>query len=284
MMKPTAIDAWRRGWALLASSPSLALPFAGVAGLEALALIFISLGPVRPFSFLFDPPVRAFFGENCLRYPGYALVLPRLFEGAQTAAALFLGPWAQGATVARVHVATNGARPASASSRYAALFMIGLVSFLLVRGGAAAVPPFLRGVRALAGAAGWSPSRSFWGAWVVALNFTVGLMAELFFVYAAPFLLIQGETMESSVEKSFALAWKRRGAALPIVFAPGAAYFLWVFSRIVLTGAGGTSPREAIGLTLATIAAAFLANVAATVSAAAHFLLINPAHRRNTNE
>jgi hypothetical protein len=270
MTTTTAPEAWRRAWRLLTATPSLAVPFAVAGAVEILALLFLSLGPVRPFSVLLAPPVRAFFGAEFLRYPAYSFVLPRLFGGVQTFLSLSIGPWALGATVARVRAAAGkGAAPA----RYPALFAVGIASYLVVRGGAAVVPFLLRAVRSAMGAAGWSPSRTFWGVCVVSMDFAVGFLVEFFFAYAAAFLLIGGRAMENAVEGSFALAWRRRRVLAPVVLLPGFAYFLWAFLRDAFGDAWAAgSPATVFGLTAVTIGAAFLANLGVTLPATADFL------------
>lgn len=75
----------------LKKSPKLLLPFMILAIFQGIALYLIYMYPQNPFSILFAPPIKKFFGENYLHYPANFIIMPKLFAYSLIALNIFPG-------------------------------------------------------------------------------------------------------------------------------------------------------------------------------------------------
>ncbi|MFQ5628690.1 MAG: hypothetical protein ACE5I1_08015 [bacterium] len=73
------IAAWRRTFQSL-RSPKMLIPFLIYAGLQFLVLAGLVYFMHPPFSYIFLPLHKWFYGEAVLHYPNHFLVLPQLFD------------------------------------------------------------------------------------------------------------------------------------------------------------------------------------------------------------
>ena len=132
-----AIRIWRQTFETLAKNPVILLPFFIIGLFDVISLILIYLSPQPPFSALFAPPIRAFWGEQFLHYPFNLLLIPRLFSYVHIVTAAIIGVVMSGLVIGMLKDARAGEKPRIlhnfiyALSRYFAILAIWLIMFML---------------------------------------------------------------------------------------------------------------------------------------------------------
>ncbi len=129
---------WFSALEFITTKPVILLPFVFTAFLEGLALEIIYFYPKRPLSFLINPIVVKFYGENFTHYPDNLVLLPNLFYSTQLfiyvtasifliAAAMYILKHAKADSAIKA-----GAVIKEAGSRYPAYLMYGIIMVALL--------------------------------------------------------------------------------------------------------------------------------------------------------
>jgi len=146
---------WSVTFKTLAKYPVLLIPFFVNAVFQGLVLTVLFYYPRSPFSAIFGPPVKAFYGIRFLHYPYNFLLLPKLFYYGQVLMTLTLGVVMFGMAMGMVsQIHTEGTKPRIGGNinrslrRYLPLAGVWLVTFIIsliiLRGPAFLITKFMQ--------------------------------------------------------------------------------------------------------------------------------------------
>lgn len=90
---------WLETLYLIKTKPIVLMPFLYIGFFEGLALEIAWFSTRFPFSYVANPMIRKFFGENFVHYPGIMLILPKLFYFGQILVWTFMGAFLSAMTV-----------------------------------------------------------------------------------------------------------------------------------------------------------------------------------------
>lgn len=122
----------------LRKNPSLFKPFLYLSLIELLGLALIYYAPQPPVSLVLAQPIRAFYGEPALHYPGHLLVLPQIFRIWQIIAGVIFGSLLTGITISMYNQEAKGMSLRFgknfkiAFNRYFPLLAYTLVTFIVI--------------------------------------------------------------------------------------------------------------------------------------------------------
>ena len=197
--------------------PVILTPFAGLALIYSGILAAAFLAPQPPFSVVFSPLIRAFWGEQFLHYPVNLMLLPRLFDYGKCAADLFLGITMTGIAVSLILQAHEGVAPdwwtgiQRAGRRY--LRLIGVWSLTLACA--------LLAVKLASFTSFLTGSRKF----VFAAELLSAAAVQMVFVFAVPAIIIENRKITVSVARSVALLKRYPFATAALVVIPNLLLF-----------------------------------------------------------
>lgn len=195
---------WSVTFKMLGRYPRLLIPFFITAIFEGLVLAVLFYSPRPPFSIVFVPPVKAFFGERFLHYPNNFLVLPQLFYYGQVLATMTVGVVMFGMAMGMVYQAnTEGEKVKIAGNinrsirRYVTLAGVWLVTFIIsliiLRGPRFLVVKFLQ--------------PTAFAKVLLQVLFYAGIvlvfLVEAFFIYAYPAIIIERRKFLGAIKRSF---------------------------------------------------------------------------------
>ena len=136
-------------------NPVILLLFVLLGAIEAFALTTLFLSHSAPFSKLFAPIIRRFWGERFLHYPDNFLLLPKLYGYANAVILTIVGLIISAiciklieASVTRTGASTLGAMQ-QAFKKYFGMLAVWIPAFLLMRYGVANLMPLIPRVLAL---------------------------------------------------------------------------------------------------------------------------------------
>ncbi len=265
-------------WALWRRRPGAVLwPFFWVAAAEAAALVFLHLAPRPPVLRLLGPIIRRYWGEAYLHYPLDLVLLPTLFQKAQVAVGLLLGPLMAGAAVWMISrlAADGGAAPRVAEGvrvalrRFFAVFAVAALVFLLMKWSLAGANALFREALSL------GPSLPRWASWALHLgiNLAAGTLAETLFVFSIPAIVVEDASVWRSLGRSLRAVRDSFAAAFSLVALPVAAFLALALARIRLPALmERTVPEASLWFLAGTIVVSFLVNAFLVSSTAVLFL------------
>ena len=212
--------------------PAVLLPFFIFAILETLTLILICFMPRTPLVTIFGPPIKTFFGERFLHYPGFFLLVPKLSSLARMTLSVIFGSLLTGLAIILIldiyhkrQIKLNHSLNL-ALKKYAALFLI----YLLVTAlfyysvkmlGQGLVKYFMAGHAKLL----FLNARLWLGPVLLGLNFLIALFIQSIFIYAVPVLIIEKAKLFSAIGRSF-LVFKK--LFIPTIILVGAPMLIYV--------------------------------------------------------
>jgi hypothetical protein len=98
-MKYSIRKNWLETLNLIKTKPIVIMPFVFIAFLECIVLELVFFSTRFPLSYVANPVIRKFFGENFVHYPANLIILPQLFYYFQVAIYIFIGVFLTGVTV-----------------------------------------------------------------------------------------------------------------------------------------------------------------------------------------
>jgi hypothetical protein len=230
-----------RGLSELASSQrKLWVPFLIVAGAELLLITCIWLAPHPPFSFVFAPPVRYFFGDRVLHYPWHIWFLYHAMKHTHIIAATLIGAFMTGVACVMVRQVHEGKELSLRDAlkgrqvRYGRVLILWLISWGLAKGLGAAVAQVV--------------PKTPWAIWsIVALTMAL----QMLMVYAIPAAVYNKTPWWNAVLQSVREAMAYPFSTLAIVAVPSflvMAFALMASSSRVAQWMMSTEPEIALPL------------------------------------
>lgn len=281
MEKISVASVYRSVAGLLSKRPGILLPFCVVSGLEIFALLTVYLIPQTSLSALLGPPIRSFYGEIYLHYPMDLLLLPKLFQHVQTAVALFVGSWMSASVVAFISAESQAGSAGlkwysyskSVLSRYPAIFVVSLLSFLLAKYSMTGTQIVFRwAVNHFPNVMGHLSLR-WWSLVILAISLGIALTVEILFAYVIPALIIEKKSLWKAFGRSLAVLKRNFLVTLVLVGVPVFLYFVSVLIRGAIPGLiERTFPEISLGILFASILVSFLINSAIMTSVTILFL------------
>ncbi len=122
----------------LRKHPSLFKPFLYLAFIEMAGLALLFYSPQWPVSLVLAQPIRAFYGEAALHYPGHLLALPQIFRIWQIIAGVIFGSLLTGIAISMYNQEAKGMSLRFgknfkiAFNRYLPLLAYTLVTFIII--------------------------------------------------------------------------------------------------------------------------------------------------------
>jgi len=222
---------WINSFGLLTKKPVIILPFFVIAFLEALTLESIYFFGRRPLSLIADPIVKKFFGEGFTHYPYHMYIIPRIFNFLQIGIYMFLGVFLTAISINIIKNAKEGlplkanALIKNAVARYAALFMFGIITviimFILEKAGGFAFAKFTNiSVKYL-------PSiimKIYPFAFAVIL-FLANAIIQTFLIFTMPLMIINKKSLLKALWESVVLGARNFKTVFALVFVPFLIYF-----------------------------------------------------------
>lgn len=209
-------DLFSRTVALLKGNRVLYLPFFIFFAVEIFCLILIHLSNYSPFSLIFGPIVKAFWGEQFLHFPFNFILLPKLASFSRLTLSVLIGSILSGAaTLITANIYYNKSIKLSPAilktlKKYASLFVILLIlnitlyfAFKFI--GFALFKYFSKGSKELF----FIPLR-FWsyGPIPILVNFSVAVFFQAAFIFAIPFVMLDNVSPIKAMIRSFTLFFK----------------------------------------------------------------------------
>ncbi len=122
----------------LRKKPSLFKPFLYLSLIELLGMAVIYFAPQWPVSLVLAQPIRAFYGEAALHYPGHLLALPQIFRIWQIISGVIFGALLTGIAISMYNQEAKGMSLRFgknfkiAFNRYLPLLAYTLVTFIVI--------------------------------------------------------------------------------------------------------------------------------------------------------
>jgi len=210
------LDLFGQSVNLLKNNRALYLPFVIFFLIEFFFLIIIFLSSRIPLSYIFNPIVKAFWGEQFIHFPLNFILLPKIASFSRLALSVVIGSLLSGmATLITANIYYKKSVNLENSffktlKKYIALFFILFVlnlilyfAFKLI--GLVLFKYFSRGSRELF----FIPLR-FWsyGPIPILMNFSIAAFCQAAFIYAIPFVMLDNVKPIKAIIKSFALFFR----------------------------------------------------------------------------
>ena len=245
---------------LFRSHSKLWVPFLVTACAEAFLLLLVWLAPQPPFSHLFAPPIRYFFGERVLHYPTHLWFLFHAMKQTHLVTSTLLGAFMTGVACVMVaqtyHHVPLSLREALASQqvRYIRVVTIWLITWGIAKGLMAALVAMA--------------PKSVWTLWGV-----LGLLilVQTLLVYAIPAAVYEGSAWWRAIVQGLREAARYPLSTLMVVFIPSAAlacFSLIVTPNFVASWMEKTVPEIAVGFVGARLLVSMFADALMSVAVA----------------
>lgn len=260
---------------MIAKYPRVLLPFFIKAVFEALALTVFFYSPRSPFSVIFAPPIKSFFGASFLHYPLNFNLLPTLFYYGQIFVMITSGVIMYGMAMGMVSQAHSEGGEVKifgnfnrAARRYFALIGIWLITFILSII-VLKVPPVI--IKKL-----MQPSAS--AILLLQIISYIGIVfvfaIEAFFIYAYPAIIIERKGFLGAIRRSFGVMRHVFLTTIILVFVPRFIEFLYTFVKQKQQGLMNlTAPEITLVILGAGIFLTFVTDALVFLSAANLFIL-----------
>lgn len=220
-----AIKIWKLTFGALAKYPIILLPFIIVGLFDAFSLLLLYLAPQAPISFVFAPPIRAFWGERFLHYPLNFVLMPRLFGFAHIINTAIIGVLMTGLAIGMLSEAKGGNKPRAlpnlilAFKKYFIIFAIWLLMYILATLVYKIPPLFLK----------FSSKAVF--QIVFYLCFLIVVLIEVIFIYAIPATIIERRGLISAIKRGMLLSKSYFLTTIILVAIPSLLYIPIVFLK-----------------------------------------------------
>lgn len=212
-----ALRTWRQLFESLAKNPVILLPFLIVGLFDAFLLILIFLAPQPPFSAVFAPPIRAFWGERFLHYPLNLVLIPKLFSYAHIFTTAIIGVLMTGLAIGMLSEVKTGNKPQIllnfilALKRYFVLLAIWLIMFILAFL-VYKIPNFLSiNNRVIVQVAFF-------------LSFLITILIQVVFIYAIPAAFIERKGLIPAIKRGISFSKNYFLSTLILVLTPAVFY------------------------------------------------------------
>jgi len=212
--------------------PRLLLPFFIKAVFEVLVLTVLFYSPRPPLSIVFAQPIKSFFGANFLHYPYNFNLLPPLFSYGQIFVMITVGTIMYGMAMGMVYQAHSEGGDVKifgnlnrAIRRYFALTGIWLIIFVLSLLISKIFPVIIKKLM--------QPTPLAISLLQVAayIGVVLVLLAESFFIYAYPSVIIERKGIFGAVKRSFGIITRLFLTTIILVFVPRFFEFLYMFVK-----------------------------------------------------
>lgn len=218
-------ESWRSMLRLLFQHPRVFAPFLIIGILNIVLLYILYLFPRPPFSIVFAPVIRTFWGEKFLHYPYNFLILPRIFDYTKSVFYVFAGGFFAGLSIQFIKNAYQNIERGllldivRVVRAYLVLFFIWLTLFIL------SVITF-KFLPDLLGKFSIFPERA-----IFYLSLFFNLLVYTFFAYSPVLAVLNRRGFFSSLKGSFIFAGKNFLASFLLVMVPAIFYVLFLFIK-----------------------------------------------------
>ena len=215
------IRIWKETITLLATRPSLCIPFVVVAVCNSIALYLLFLAPQSPVSIVLAPPIARFFGQRFLTYPSHLLLIPKLYYYAQIVLSASVGVIMTGLAIGMAKDVYSGKKPrilvnlVNAFRRSLVLFSIWAVMFAIVfvlRKGINAIGP------------GKMPALLF-----AVISYYFIMLIQIFFVYVMPAAMIDKRNLLGSLKDGLRFFFRFLTPTIVLTLVPATLYLPVIF-------------------------------------------------------
>lgn len=136
---PQIVEIYRQVLWVFKKDPMICALFIGLALIEFLALIALTLAPVPPFSYILGPLISRLWSDRFLHYPYNFALLPKLLQHAHTVIATLMGTLVSGIVIKKIADLVSGDRKSGSMlqivplvlGRYLSLVFAWLLSFVV---------------------------------------------------------------------------------------------------------------------------------------------------------
>jgi hypothetical protein len=228
---------WSETFGIMAKNPIILMPFVFIAFLELLALEFIYFSSMVPLSYIANPIIRKFFGENFLHYPANLVILPRLFYYKQIAIYVVFGIFL---TAVAVNIFKNikGGLPVKAKAMvrnalksYASLLIYAiLLSVLVFALQKADTFVFSKAMRLLARLLPVSLAPVYNIGFTLVL-FLSNLIMQTFLITTIPIIVIERVSLLKALARSIMLGLRNFLTVFTLIFLPFFIYLPMIFLK-----------------------------------------------------
>lgn len=201
------------------------MPFLFTGILYTTVMVLLFLAPRYPFSVVFAPIIKAFWGEHFLHYPFNLFLLPTLFNYAKNAVDFTFGLIMSGITVSMAAQLFQSTNPGwflglkKSVKRYFRLLCIWLVTFLFIYAFSKtlilALDRFTISVKA-----------------VILLMFFFGVVIQAVFACAIPAVIVENKKIFMSFKRAIALLKNYPVKLLFIVLGPNLILLPFLFINL----------------------------------------------------
>ncbi len=236
-MKYNIIKNWGASLGFMKKNPIVMMPFVFIAFMELLALEFLYFSPRVPLSYIANPIIRKFFGENFIHYPFDLVLLPRLFYYLQVAIYALVGAFL---TAVAVNIFKNfrdglpvkaKAMVRNALKSYASLVIYALlVSALIFALQRADTFIFSKAMRLLARILPISISPVYKIGFTLLL-FLSNIIMQTFLICTIPIIVIQKTSILKAITRSVILGARNFFTIFALIFLPFFIYLPIIFFK-----------------------------------------------------
>lgn len=251
---------WSETFGIITKNPIILMPFAFIAFLELLALEFLYFSSRVPLSYIANPIVRKFFGENFLHYPGNLVILPRLFYYKQVVIYVLVGAFLTAVAVNIFKNIKNGlpikakALVRNTLKSYMSLLIYAiLVSGLVFALQKADMFIFSKAMKLLARILPMSIT-AFVSIGFMLLLFLSNLIMQTFLIAVIPIIVIEKVSILKALARSIMLGVRNFFTIFTLIFLPFFIYLPMIFLKSFSTQImNKTFPEISIYITIAGI-------------------------------
>jgi hypothetical protein len=251
---------WSETLGIMAKNPIILMPFVFIAFFELLALEFLYFSSRFPLSYITNPIVRKFFGENFIHYPGNLVILPRLFYYEQVVIYIFAGAFL---TAMAVNIFKNikGGLPVKMKAmgrnilkRYASLMIYAiLISVLVVILQKADIFIFSKAMRLLSRLLPVSIA-PLYGIGLTLVLFLSNLIMQTFLIATIPIMVIEKAPLLKALARSVMLGLRNFPTVFTLILLPFFIYLpIILFKSFSAQIMNKTSPEVILYVTVAGI-------------------------------
>jgi hypothetical protein len=269
-----SLAVWKPVTDIILTQPLILVPFAVLAAIDILVLLFLASSPHTPINFIMAPPIRRIWGEVYLHYPFIYELLPRLVYFTKILTGIFFGSITT--AVAVVAVARMRKREvvdfkeilSQVLKNYISLILLAALLYVIVhvsmKQPQALLARYFHGHAKLL----FVGPRLWFTLALPVIQFFLAVIFQALFVYAIPFIVLGGKKFLSAFVLGVRFFWRN---ALKTLFAVTVPMILYIPVTMVRTNisivADKFGPEAIVGvLILGTLVSAIIVDCLITIA------------------